>query len=121
MLRLVMYIGSKLEKLPEGRLLAEILRYGTLAAFCNHLDVNGAALPAASIAEGLRGLSLLLQGEEVGAARDELLTDPAARAGLVAISSDGGAISLACAADATLKRRIRPVLDLVRAAKRRGV
>ncbi len=120
-LRLVLHVGSKLEKLPEGRLLAELLRYGTLAAFCSHLDVNGAALPPASIAEGLRGLSLLLQGEEVGAARDELLTDPAARAGLAAISCDGGAISLACAADPTLKRRIRPVLDLVRAAKRKGV
>lgn len=119
-LRLIMHIGSKLEKLPEGRLLAEILRYGTLGTFCHHLDVNGAALPTGAIAEGLRGLAMLLQGEEMGAARDELLTDPAARAGLVAISSDGGAISLACAADPTLKRRIRPVLDLVRAAKRRG-
>ena len=118
-LRLVSRVGAKLNRLPEGRILAELLRFSTLAALMGHLQANGAGTGAAAAREGLAGLAMLLGGEEIGAARGELLADPDARAALLASTEAGGCLKLACE-DAATKRRLRPVLDLVRAARRLG-
>lgn len=116
-LRLLQRLGGKLERLPESRLLEELLRFGLVRALAEHLAVNGAALPAEAVAEGLHGMSMLVAGEEIGGARAELLADPEARRLLVSVAEPGGAIAEACK-DAAVKRRLRPLLDLVRAARR---
>jgi hypothetical protein len=114
---LVLRLASKLERLSESRLLAEILRFGLLKAYAEHIVVNGAALPSERVTDGLQGMALLVSGEEIGAARAELLADPDARRSLVGAAEAGGVIANAIK-DTAVKRKLRPLMDLIRAAKR---
>jgi hypothetical protein len=112
-------IADKAERLDEARLLAEFLRFGTLAALFSHLATNGFDLPRECVVDSLKALSKLLMGEEFASGKAELIADPLVRSGLCLISDEGGILA-EVSKDVSVKRTLRALLDLVRAAKRVG-